>query len=100
MLRRGQHGPAKTTITPSVQSGRGDTQSITSSRPGTTSSASSSATSRRAASWLTSLDLRQGLLYHPVSHFWPLQWAETGLFVGLAAALSAFCFWWVRHRIT
>ena len=49
--------------------------------------------------WLGSLGLRQELIYHPGSHFWPLQWAETGLFVGLAALLAAFCFWWIRRRI-
>jgi hypothetical protein len=49
--------------------------------------------------WLASLNLRQDLLYHPNSHFWPLQWAETGIFLGLAALLAGFCFWWIRHRI-
>ncbi|MCP2324305.1 hypothetical protein HDA40_002812 [Hamadaea flava] len=49
--------------------------------------------------WLASLHLRQDVLYHPDSHFWPLQWAEAGLFVGLAVLLGAFCFWWVRRRI-
>jgi hypothetical protein len=49
--------------------------------------------------WLGSLGLRQDLLYHPSNHFWPMQWAETGVFIGLAALLTAFCFWWIRHRI-
>jgi hypothetical protein len=49
--------------------------------------------------WLGSLGLRQDVLYHPGSHFWSLQWAEAGVFIGLAALLTAFCFWWIRHRI-
>lgn len=52
----------------------------------------------RCNEWLGSLGLRQDLLYHPVSHFWPLQWAEAGVFLGAAALLTAFCFWWIRHR--
>jgi ABC-type transport system involved in multi-copper enzyme maturation permease subunit len=47
--------------------------------------------------WVGTLGLRQDLVYQPASHFWPLQWAETGIFVALAAALVAFCFWWVRR---
>ncbi|WP_018565821.1 ABC transporter permease [Streptomyces sp. PsTaAH-124] len=37
--------------------------------------------------------------YHPASHLWPLQWAETGLCLVLAAALTALCVWWVRRRL-
>ena len=50
--------------------------------------------------WINSLNLRQDILYHPNSHFWPLQWAETGVFVALAALLTGFCFWWIRRRVT
>lgn len=35
---------------------------------------------------------RQHLSYQPASNFWPLQWAETGLFLALTALLSWFCF--------
>lgn len=37
--------------------------------------------------------------YHPASQLWPLQWAETGLCLVLAAACTALCWWWVRHRL-
>jgi ABC-2 family transporter protein len=49
--------------------------------------------------WVGTLGLRQDLTYHPTSHFWSLQWAETGIFVGLAVLLTGFCFWWIRRRV-
>jgi hypothetical protein len=42
---------------------------------------------------------RQHVVYQPAKHFWPLQWAETGLFLGLSALLAWFCFWWTRRRL-
>jgi hypothetical protein len=50
--------------------------------------------------WVGSLGLRQDLTYHPGSHFWPLQWAETGIFLAVAGLLTVFCFWWTRRRLT
>jgi hypothetical protein len=50
--------------------------------------------------WLGSLGLRQDLSYHPTSHFWTLQWAEAGIFIGLAVLLAGFCFRWIRRRIS
>lgn len=38
------------------------------------------------------------VVYQPASHFWPLQLTETGLFVGLAAALILFAAWWTKER--
>jgi ABC-2 family transporter protein len=38
--------------------------------------------------------------YQPASHYWPLQWAETAVYLGVAAVLVGFCFWWVRHRLS
>lgn len=46
---------------------------------------------------LGSLGYRQQVAYQPASRFWPMQWAETGLFLGLSALLAAFCFWRVRR---
>jgi hypothetical protein len=48
--------------------------------------------------WVGTLDLRQSLTFHPASQFWPLQWMETGVFVGLAGLLVGFSFWWLRRR--
>jgi hypothetical protein len=49
---------------------------------------------------LTTEGYRQRVIYQPASHFWPLQWAETGLFLALSGLLSWFCFWWTRHRVS
>ncbi len=40
---------------------------------------------------------RQRLVLHPRSDFWPLQWTETGLYLGLAAVLAGLCAWRVRR---
>ena len=50
--------------------------------------------------WVGSLGLRQDLTYHPASNFWPLQWTETGILLGVAVLLAGFCFWWTRRRLT
>ncbi len=36
--------------------------------------------------------------YQPASHYWPLQWSETGMFLALALALSGYCFWRLNRR--
>ena len=43
-------------------------------------------------------DLHESVTYQPASHYWPLQWMETGLFLVLSAVLSGFCFWFIRRR--
>jgi ABC-2 family transporter protein len=35
---------------------------------------------------------RQRLVYQPADRFWPLQWAETGVFLALSALLALFSF--------
>jgi hypothetical protein len=37
--------------------------------------------------------------YHPASHYWPLQLAETGIFLAAAAALIGFAAWYMLRRI-
>jgi hypothetical protein len=37
-------------------------------------------------------------IYHPASHFWPLQGIETAMFAGLGVALIAFAAWWTLRR--
>jgi hypothetical protein len=37
-------------------------------------------------------------IYHPASHFWPLQLIETALFGGAALALIGFAAWWTLRR--
>jgi ABC-2 family transporter protein len=49
---------------------------------------------------LTAEGYRQRVVYQPASHFWPLQWAELGLYLGLSAGLAAFCFWWTRRQLS
>ncbi|MFD3373750.1 MULTISPECIES: transporter [unclassified Streptomyces] len=40
---------------------------------------------------------QQQVTYQPAGNFWALQWAETGLYLGLALALTGFCVWWIRR---
>jgi hypothetical protein len=36
--------------------------------------------------------------YQPASHYWPLQWSETGMFLALALAMTGYCFWRLNRR--
>jgi hypothetical protein len=46
------------------------------------------------------LGIREIVTYQPLSHYWPLQWLETLIFLGLAVALAGLCFWRVRRSLT
>jgi ABC-type transport system involved in multi-copper enzyme maturation permease subunit len=39
---------------------------------------------------------RQQVSIQPASHFWALQWRETGILLALALLLTGFCFWRIR----
>lgn len=57
-------------------------------------------TEGRLDNCLASHGIRVGESYQPLSHYWPLQWAETGLFLALALGLAGFCFWQLGRRRT
>ncbi|GAA3594008.1 transporter [Nonomuraea rosea] len=46
------------------------------------------------------LGYRQQATYQPLERFWPFQWIETGLYALLTLGLTAFCFWWIRGRLS
>ncbi|MGP3987319.1 translation initiation factor IF-2 [Streptomyces sp. 3N207] len=51
------------------------------------------------SSCLTDNDVvKQWAEIHPYSHYWPLQWIETGICLVAAAALTLFCLRRIRHR--
>ncbi len=41
----------------------------------------------------------QEVEYLPASRFWPMQWIETGLLLGVAGGLAGFCFWRIRRDL-
>ncbi|MFB6783241.1 hypothetical protein ACFCX0_39390 [Streptomyces sp. NPDC056352] len=54
----------------------------------------------RCVADLGALGYKQQVTYQPADNFWALQWAETGLYLGLTLALTGFCAWWIRRRVT
>ncbi|HET6168456.1 MAG TPA: ABC transporter permease subunit [Marmoricola sp.] len=46
---------------------------------------------------LASEGIRQRIHYQPASHYWTLQWRETGLMLLAAGGLAGLCFWRVRR---
>ena len=43
---------------------------------------------------------RQRVIYQPIRNFWPIQWAETALYLLASLLLAAFCFWWTHTRLS
>ncbi|MEV8076095.1 transporter [Streptomyces pseudogriseolus] len=54
----------------------------------------------RCVADLGALGYQQQVTYQPAGHFWALQWAETGLYLGRTLLLAGFCAWWIRRRVT
>ncbi|MGH9008061.1 MAG: transporter, partial [Acidimicrobiales bacterium] len=42
----------------------------------------------------------QLVTYQPASHYWPMQWYELAIFLGLATVLGGLCFWWIRRPVS
>jgi hypothetical protein len=51
------------------------------------------------ATCVKSFHLQEVVTYQPAGHYWPLQWAESGVFLGLALLLGGFSMWFVRRRL-
>ncbi|MFG2085048.1 MULTISPECIES: ABC transporter permease [unclassified Spirillospora] len=49
---------------------------------------------------IAQLGYKQKVSYQPADRFWPLQWAETGVFAVLTLGLTGLCFHWTRRRIS
>jgi hypothetical protein len=49
---------------------------------------------------INKLGIREVVTYQPLGHYWPLQWLETLIFLGLAIALAGLCFWRIRRSLT
>jgi ABC-2 family transporter protein len=49
---------------------------------------------------LTAEGYRQRLVYQPASHFWRLQWVESGLYLAASGVLAGLSFWWLRRRLS
>ncbi len=67
---------------------------------GRSASGPSASFNAAAQECITRLGLRNIVTYQPLSHYWPLQAYETLIFLGLAAALAAFCLWRVNRSLT
>lgn len=50
-------------------------------------------------SCLASHGIAIAVTYQPPSRYWPIQWAETGIYLALALILAGFCYWRVGRRL-
>ncbi|MBV6698992.1 ABC transporter permease [Kitasatospora aureofaciens] len=54
----------------------------------------------RTVDCLAEQDLHVTATYQPNTRYWPFQLIEAALYTAMAAALSGFCFFWIRRRTT
>lgn len=48
---------------------------------------------------LASHGIAIAVTYQPTSRYWPIQWTETGTYLGLAVILAGFCYWRLGRRM-
>jgi hypothetical protein len=48
--------------------------------------------------YIDGLHLRQVITYQPASRYWPFQWSEMGIYLGISAILIGVCAWRIRRR--
>jgi ABC-type transport system involved in multi-copper enzyme maturation permease subunit len=48
--------------------------------------------------YIDGLHLRQVITYQPASRYWPFQWSETGIYLGISVILTGICAWRIRRR--
>jgi hypothetical protein len=65
---------------------------------GPATSACAGNSTQACQAWILSQHLTQLVTFQPAGRFWAFQWLETGIFVALAAVLTAFCAWWLNRR--
>jgi hypothetical protein len=70
------------------------------SAPGRIEIGGGSGGSSKLIDCLASHGIRVAVSYQPLSRFWPLQFAETGLFLVLTLALAGLCFYRLDRRLT
>ena len=77
-----------------TSSGAADTKGhpVSTVLPSACSAVGSSGNSEDFAKCLTNQGIRLGVTYQPASRYWPLQGAETGIFLVLSLALIGYCF--------
>lgn len=49
---------------------------------------------------LASEGYTQRVVYQPAGNFWPVQLAETALYLAASGLLAGFCLWWTRRRLS
>jgi hypothetical protein len=49
---------------------------------------------------LAAAGYQQQVEFQPASRYWPLQWIQTGILLGVAGLLTGFCFWRIRRDLT